>query len=570
LLAGGAMTNKTLNAITDGAAPIIRYARYRDVNADGTVETIDITTSVEGGLSCTSFTGADDLIMTTFGDVGLITATNTCATPNGYTFTITMQNGVNLRTGGATDPVLTYVQPGNGLEDDAGNDVLSASGISVTDSAPPIIIQATYSESVIDGKIDRLIFWTTNDFQITCANFNSNLYLTVNTPGDINLVKNPADSCTSNGTTNMIISLATGGDADKTGLQTALGTEPTVTYTTAPGIADGNGNEIPSLGAPMEVDDGANPVIISVTPSQGSTITEADINTNFVLVFSEMMDTAPEPSRSLSPAAGTLNIAWSNDNKTLTIDPTAALETHTNYTLTVAATDNSATNLTLVGNVVPLSMVFNGLSSSRLRWLILQQQQQSTQESIADQTLTEEDENLTNPMNETDNTEITPISSPEPKIFGISVDGQPIALGSLVKSKESRAVYYMDALGLRHVFPNNRVYESWYGSDFSQVLEVSEKIIATFRMGRPVSMRPGRLIKIQSDPNVYLVTGKGLLRHITSETLARELFGDAWNTLITDVDVTLFVNYQMGEALTSSDDITLNDLLADRNINDEL
>jgi hypothetical protein len=57
------------------------------------------------------------------------------------------------------------------------------------------------------------------------------------------------------------------------------------------------------------------------------------------------------------------------------------------------------------------------------------------------------------------------------------------------------------------------------------------------------------MIKIQSDPRVYVIARHGILRLVPSEAVARALYGDDWRHMIDDVPDSFFVNYILGEPL---------------------
>ncbi len=120
--------------------------------------------------------------------------------------------------------------------------------------------------------------------------------------------------------------------------------------------------------------------------------------------------------------------------------------------------------------------------------------------------------------------------------------------GTLIKGSLP-AVYYVGNDGKRYVFPNDKVYFSWY-QDFSQVVTVTDSELASYVIGGNVTYRPGvRLVKIQSDPKVYAVSRGGVLRWITTEALAARLYGADWNKMIDDVPDSFFVNYTTGEPI---------------------
>ncbi|MEA3249417.1 MAG: hypothetical protein U9Q03_03605 [Patescibacteria group bacterium] len=124
----------------------------------------------------------------------------------------------------------------------------------------------------------------------------------------------------------------------------------------------------------------------------------------------------------------------------------------------------------------------------------------------------------------------------------------PGARDVLVKAS-GPALYYYAEDGKRYVFPNERVYFSWF-SDFSGIVEISGEELASIPIGGNVTYRPGiRLIKIQSDPKVYAIAPGGVLRWIENEQTAKDLYGVEWNKHVDDVGVAYFINYTMGESL---------------------
>lgn len=113
-----------------------------------------------------------------------------------------------------------------------------------------------------------------------------------------------------------------------------------------------------------------------------------------------------------------------------------------------------------------------------------------------------------------------------------------------------RAVYYYGQDGRRHAFPNERVYFTWF-SDFSGVREVSAGTMASITLGRNVTYRPGsRMIKFRTVNRVYAVSRGGTLRWITTEDVARQLYGSNWATKVDDVGDTFYSNYTPGSDIT--------------------
>jgi hypothetical protein len=121
--------------------------------------------------------------------------------------------------------------------------------------------------------------------------------------------------------------------------------------------------------------------------------------------------------------------------------------------------------------------------------------------------------------------------------------------GSLIKGSAA-AVYYYSG-GKRHVFPNEAVFYTWFDS-FSGLYTVSNADLSTIPLGPRITVRPGTyLMKIQSDNRVWAVEPGGVRRWVPSESIAVALYGNNWNRLIIDQDVTLWPDYTEGLPLTT-------------------
>ena len=128
----------------------------------------------------------------------------------------------------------------------------------------------------------------------------------------------------------------------------------------------------------------------------------------------------------------------------------------------------------------------------------------------------------------------------------VVTQGSVCAAGSLIKLLNDRAVYYCGGDGKRYVFPNEKVFKSWY-PDFSTVKVVSAKVMASLMIGGNVTSRPGvRMVKLQTDPKVYVVGRGGVLRAVPDEATAAKMYGAGWRFYIDDVSDAFFVNYTVG------------------------
>ncbi len=119
----------------------------------------------------------------------------------------------------------------------------------------------------------------------------------------------------------------------------------------------------------------------------------------------------------------------------------------------------------------------------------------------------------------------------------------------VVATPASSSLYCLLNGPYRLVFPNEAVYYSWF-PDFSNVENITGVNLAEYQLIGNVSMRAGSLVKIQTDPKVYVVTDSiGTLRWVPNEDLAKTLFGTDWAKQVHDVPVEFFLNYHVADPL---------------------
>lgn len=130
------------------------------------------------------------------------------------------------------------------------------------------------------------------------------------------------------------------------------------------------------------------------------------------------------------------------------------------------------------------------------------------------------------------------------------VDGNEVSLapGGLFRGETLSGVYLVNADGTRSVFPSERVFIS-HGYSFDDVVMVQDDQLQKLDLGSRVTMAPGSLVKIRTDNRVFEVGTGGLLHHVSSEAVAVERYGDAWNQIITDVDDIYWSDYTIGSAI---------------------
>lgn len=125
---------------------------------------------------------------------------------------------------------------------------------------------------------------------------------------------------------------------------------------------------------------------------------------------------------------------------------------------------------------------------------------------------------------------------------------------SLIKGKSSKSVYYLGQDGKRYVFPNEKIFYSWY-KNFGDVIEISDIDLSMYQLGGNITYKPAtRLVKITTDPKVYAIDAGGVLRWIESEDTARELYGNDWANKVDDIPDTFFTDYKIGNNIIQSAD----------------
>ncbi|MDP1760465.1 MAG: YCF48-related protein [Candidatus Woesebacteria bacterium] len=117
-----------------------------------------------------------------------------------------------------------------------------------------------------------------------------------------------------------------------------------------------------------------------------------------------------------------------------------------------------------------------------------------------------------------------------------------------------KAVYFYGADGKRHAFTHSKVFLTWY-ANFNDVQIVTQTFLSSLPLGKNVAYRPGiKMVKFKTLNTVYVVGRGGLLRPVSSEDVARLLYGTTWNTQIDDIEDSYFMDYAFGAAVASGSD----------------
>lgn len=125
-------------------------------------------------------------------------------------------------------------------------------------------------------------------------------------------------------------------------------------------------------------------------------------------------------------------------------------------------------------------------------------------------------------------------------------------IGDLVRLSTSPALYYIGADGRRYVFPNDKIYLTWY-SDFKNSKTISLSEMVQYQIGGNVTYRPGlKMVKQQTAPTVYVVSRGSILHAIPDEATAANLYGSNWSSQIDDINDSFWINYIVSSPLVSS------------------
>jgi hypothetical protein len=144
-----------------------------------------------------------------------------------------------------------------------------------------------------------------------------------------------------------------------------------------------------------------------------------------------------------------------------------------------------------------------------------------------------------------------PLASIAPSI------AQAATINTAIRGTSTDTVYWYANDGKRYVFPNTTTFYSWF-PNFNTVQTISDSELYSIAIGGNVTMRPGaNLIKVTTDPKTYAVSRGGVLRWVTSEYLASQLFGANWNTKVVDVPDAYFTNYTVGSAIYNVSDFNV-------------
>jgi len=362
MLAGAMGAHSNIDA-TDGAAPQIYAIGYLDLYVNnGKISWLSVLFS-ETIDDANSFLSANDLTITnpgSFTGLQFSTATSDMLSHggmSGYTFGVNESSVLTTRE--TTGNFAMSTRNNFYLQDPAGNvnSTLGSLTFDLIDGTSPVIKTFAYKDADSDGKIDggTLVFSETVDFSESELSARD----IVVTAGDFTgLVAGDV-------TTDL---LANGG-ADSDTVDITFGTEATIVSTNNSStfaiatdsdevfelvdLASPANTNDSSLGTGITYLDAAVPVVVSVSPTSGSSGVSrlADL----VITFSEPMDTTFDGGSefTVSPDPGVFTKAWTSSNKVVTLSHTSMfnsqLITVTTDNTVIDAASGSLTTLSILG-----------------------------------------------------------------------------------------------------------------------------------------------------------------------------------------------------------------------------
>ncbi|HEX9679386.1 MAG TPA: Ig-like domain-containing protein, partial [Candidatus Saccharimonadales bacterium] len=361
-----AVTSGAVNN-ADGAPPIILSGTYTDNDNDGQVDRAVLTTTADTGIVCTAFFPTVDFTVGTAGTIGLAESLNDGCLTNGTTnIIIAGITSLADTTGGPINPIVTYTQPGNGVEDGDGNDIPTANNVTLTDAARPRVSTTTATtidwnnDGFVDGQ--RVTFTeavddsTLTGFTAPAADIATVVFLIADGPTNTYTVEtidlSNATGLDGNVDDNVLVVKITNNQA---GFDTGDVTDLTITGST---LADLVGNVIlDHANGDIAEQDGAAPIITLLNPPHLSTgIPTTQLIT---ITFSEAMTQGSMASSSVVDDPG----GWTF--QTWTLGDTRVELVHNNflngtvYDITPTGTDASAQTVALSnGTIVPIPFRF--------------------------------------------------------------------------------------------------------------------------------------------------------------------------------------------------------------------
>jgi hypothetical protein len=292
--------------------------------------------------------------------------------------------------------------------------------------------------------------------------------------------------------------------------------------------------------------DAAAPVIVTTSPANGEN--GVSVTASAIINWSEAMSlTGLTFTDSMLGGGGCYNPTLTNGDRTINIAHTGGWSIGS-ITYTITAAQDAGAIAFAAGSLVTHPWTFSTESSGRSGWWMQQHllQEQKKLEEAMKQEASETPEPVVTDQEPSEDPLEEVIEEPVEEIME---ETQPVTHpygDSLIKVLENNAVYYVDPDGFRHVFINQAVYATWYGTDFSQIVSVSIDDLQGMRVGEPMSAKPGTLVTTPGTNDVFVVTGFRTISLIENEEMAETGWGQGWQTKVIDLNEADFSTYTQG------------------------
>lgn len=129
--------------------------------------------------------------------------------------------------------------------------------------------------------------------------------------------------------------------------------------------------------------------------------------------------------------------------------------------------------------------------------------------------------------------------------------------GSILKGETLNCLYWFGSDGNRYTIQNEDILRTWFPESAPQpvIYQITDSVLASIPLGGNILYRAGsRLIKIKSDPKIYVVGNEGSIHWIESENTIEQIFGFHWRDLLVIIPDALFVDYYVGQTIESAAD----------------
>lgn len=222
------------------------------------------------------------------------------------------------------------------------------------------------------------------------------------------------------------------------------------------------------------------------------------------------------------------------------------------WTVPTTATSNALIKITRSESTYAVSDTSNQVFA-----IVVASTSETTEPSTPTETTDTPTPVLTDAQLQDDGTFLVPTESRSPFTGEIELVTQGLVVGDVIVAPSYDTVYYLDPKGTRRPFMNAQTYFTYYNS-FETIKTVSDATLAVFDLEAPMLPNAGVvLVKIQSDPKVYMINEDGLFRWIANEDVAINLYGKDWSDYVIDMPVTMWGHVAFGEDVYSSEDLTV-------------